>query len=73
MEQNNDRQVIKITQGAFYNKYLEYMQSPQMMAIYIELKDRYDINSTIFYPHVERLIVLPTEYDKNNESLIICL
>ena len=24
MEQNNDRQVIKITQGAFYNKYLEY-------------------------------------------------
>lgn len=69
MEQNNDRQVIKITQGAFYNKYLEYMQHlAQMMVVYIELKEKYDINSTIFYPYVERLVVLPTEYDRNNEK-----
>lgn len=69
MEQNNDRQVIKITQGAFYNKYLEYMQHlSQMMVVYVELKEKYDINSTIFYPYVERLVVLPTEYDKNNEK-----
>lgn len=60
---------IYIDKGSFFTDYQRYLiDIEKYLKLFIEIREKYSIHSTIVYPDPEYLYVQPTKYDNGDEQ-----